>query len=132
MAELKRMARPCIQEEPPVSLKIQTTEPVTQPFLERVKFLQESFGRDLQENRADALINTLVSLDKWIWKSSREFEDEERISQARETLRGMIVQLGLRFDELPKDIPSILSPLMAIFLEIRGKLRSAGLWEWRI
>jgi len=126
---LKRMARPGIQEEPPVSLKIQTTGPVSQPFLERVKILQESFGRDLQENRADAMINTLVTLDKLIWKSCREFEDEERISLARETLRGMIVQLGLRFDELPKDIPSILAPLMAILMEIRGKLRSARLWE---
>ncbi len=75
------------------------------------------------------MINTLVTLDKLIWKSCREFEDEERISQARETLRGMIVQLGLRFDELPKDIPSILAPLMAILMEIRGKLRSARLWE---
>jgi peptidase E len=129
LAELKKMARPGIQEEPPVSSKIQTTEPVTQPFLERAKSLQESFGRDLKENRADALINTLVSLDKLIWKSSREFEDEERISQAREILRGMIVQLGLRFDELPKDTPSILAPLMAILMEIRGKLRSARLWE---
>ena len=129
LAELTRMARPAIQEEPPGSLKIQTTEPVTQPFLERAKSLQESFGRALQENRADALINTLVSLDKLIWNSSREFEDEERISQAREILRGMIVQLGLRFDELPKDTPSILAPLMAILMEIRGKLRSARLWE---
>jgi peptidase E len=127
--ELKRMARLRIPEEPPVSLKIQTTAPVTPPFLERVKTLQESFGRDLQENRADALINTLVTLDKLIWNSSREFEDEERISQAREALRGMIVQLGLRFDELPKDPSSILAPLMAILMEIRGKLRSARLWE---
>ena len=129
LTELKKMARLRMPEERPVSLKIQTTEPVTQPFLERVKSLQESFRRDLQENRADALINTLLTLDKLIWKSSREFEDEERISQARETLRGMIVQLGLRFDELPKDIPSILAPLMAILMEIRGKLRSASLWE---
>jgi peptidase E len=129
LSELKGMAWPCLREERPVSLMIPTTEPVTQPFLERVKSLQESFERDLQENRADALINTLVSLDKLIWKSCQEFEDEERISQAREALRGMIVQLGLRFGELPRDIPSVLAPLMAILMEIRGKLRSARLWE---
>jgi peptidase E len=129
LAELKGMALPGLQEEPSGSLEIQTTDPVTEPFLERVKSLQEVFGRDLQENRADALIHTLITLDKLIWKSSREFEDEEEISQARETLRGMIVQLGLRFDELPKDIPSTLAPLMAILMEIRGKLRSSKFWE---
>jgi cysteinyl-tRNA synthetase len=75
------------------------------------------------------LISTLVTLDKLIWKSSREFEDEEGISQARETLRGMIVQLGLRFDGLRKDIPSLLTPLMELLLEVRGKLRSAKQWE---
>jgi len=126
---LKRMAWPAIQKEPPASLKIQTTEPVTQPFLKRVESLRDSFGRDLQENRADSLINTLLTLDKLIWESCRDFEDEEQISQARESLRGMIVQLGLRFDELPKDIPSVLAPPMAILMEVREKLRSARLWE---
>ena len=123
------MAWPSVQEAPPVSPKIQKTEPVTQPFQERVESLQDSFGRELRENRTDSLINTLLTLDKLIWKSCRDFEDGERISQARESLRGMIVQLGLRLDELPKDIPSVLAPLMAILMEVREKLRSARLWE---
>lgn len=129
LSELKRMAWPLIQEEAPASLKIQTTEPVTQAFLERVESLRDSFGRDLQESRADSLIHTLLTLDKLIWKSCRDFEDEEQISLARESLRGMIVQLGLRFEELPKDIPSVLGPLMAILMEVRERLRSARLWE---
>lgn len=129
LSELKRMAWPSVQEEPPVSSKIQTTVPVTQPFLERVESLRNTFGRDLRENRTDSLINTLLTLDKLIWKSCRDFEDEERISRARESLREMIVQLGLRLDELPKDIPSVLAPLMAILMEVREKLRSARLWE---
>jgi cysteinyl-tRNA synthetase len=64
-----------------------------------------------------------------IWKSPKEFEDEEQISQAREVLRGMIVQLGLRLNEVPKDIPSVLSPIMEVLLEVRGKLRAAKQWE---
>jgi cysteinyl-tRNA synthetase len=75
------------------------------------------------------LIEVLVGLDKLIWKSCKEFEDEDMISQAREVLRGMMVQMGLRFDESPKDVPSILSPLMDILLEIRRKLRVAKQWE---
>ncbi len=106
-----------------------TTQPGQDSFMERVKSAKESFDKSLQENDGAALIDVLVGLDKSIWKSSKEFEDEDMISQAREVLRGMIVQLGLQFDEFPKDVPSILSPLMEILLEIRGRLRSAKQWE---
>ena len=129
LEELRGMVRRPLQEEPSVSQKIQTAEPARESFLNQVESLQESFGRNLGENRADLLIQTLMNLDKLTWKAFRDFEDEEQISQARETLRGMIVQLGLRFDELPKDIPSVLAPLMEILLEVRGKLRSARQWE---
>ncbi len=37
--------------------------------------------------------------------------------------------MGLRFDECPKDVLSILSPLMDILLDIRNKLRAAKQWE---
>jgi cysteinyl-tRNA synthetase len=56
-------------------------------------------------------------------------DNEDQISDARETFREMIVQLGLRFDESPKDIPSILSPLMDILLEVRERLRTPREWE---
>jgi cysteinyl-tRNA synthetase len=94
-----------------------------------VKSFQESFADHLQKHHGAGLVEVLVGLDKWIWKSCGEFEDEDAISQAREVLRGMMVQIGLRFDESPKDVPSILSPLMDILMDIRGKLRSAKQWE---
>ena len=120
LEEFRKMALSSLPENSPVSAKIQTTEPGAEPFMVQVKSLQEAFGRYLQEHRPESLIHALVALDKLIWKSCRDFEDEERISDAREIFRGMIVQLGLRLDELPKDIPSTLSPLMDILLEIRG------------
>jgi hypothetical protein len=106
-----------------------TDQPAQDSFMDRVKSFQESFADHLQKHHGAALVDILVGLDKWIWKSCKEFEDEDMISQAREVLRGMIVQLGLLFDESPKDVPSILSPLIDILLEIRGKLRSAKQWE---
>ena len=75
------------------------------------------------------MADILVGLDKMIWKSCKEFEEEDMISQAREALRGMIVQLGLRFDATPKDVSSILSPPLEILLEIREKLRLAKQWK---
>ena len=104
-------------------------QPTQDSFTDLVKSFQESFAEHLKKHRGAALVDVLVGLDKLIWKSCKEFEDEDMISQAREVLRGMIVQLGLLFDESPKDVPSILSPLMDILLEIRGKLRSVKQWE---
>lgn len=125
LEEFKTIAFPSAGEKLPAIPKIQTTEPAAVPFREQVNALQQAFDQYLREDNASSLINTLVSLDKLIWKSCREFEDEEKISQARETLRAMIVRLGLRFDELAKDIPSFLPPLMALILEVRGRLRAA-------
>jgi peptidase E len=112
-----------------LSSPIQTTEPTSEPFRKRVESFKEAFDRYLQGQKGDALIDVILNFDKMIWKSNREFEDEDQISQAREVLRGMVVQLGLRFDAAPKDIPSVLSPVLEILLEVRGKLRAAGQWE---
>ena len=118
----------------PVEKVLGPAHPVTAPpgqdsFVDRVKSFQESFADHLRKDHGAGLVEVLVGLDKWIWKSCKEFEDEDMISQAREILRGMMVQIGLRFDESPKDVPSILSPLVDILMEIRGKLRSAKQWE---
>jgi cysteinyl-tRNA synthetase len=75
------------------------------------------------------LIDLLVGVDQMIWRSYKEVDNADQISDARETLREMIVQLGLRFDESPKDIPSVLSPLMDILLKVRDRLRDSKDWE---
>ena len=106
-----------------------TAHPGRDVFMDHVKSYQGSFAEHLQKHHGAGVVDVLVGLDKLIWKSCKEFEDEDTISQAREILRGMMVQIGLRFDESPKDILSTLSPLMDILIEIRGKLRSAKQWE---
>ena len=128
-AEFKGLAAPSTEEKPGDSPKIQTKEWAAEPFMEQVKSCKESFDRFLKDHEGKALIDSLVTLDKIIWKSSKDFEDEDLISQARETFRGMIVHLGLRFDECPKDVLSILSPLMNILLDIRNQLRALKQWE---
>jgi len=118
-----------IEERPPATPQILTTQPPQESFIDRVKSAKESFDKFLQERQGAALIDILVGLDKMIWKSCKEFEDEDLISQAREILRGMMVQLGIHFDESPKDVSSILSPLLDIILDIRENLRKAKQWE---
>jgi len=129
LGEFRAFLIPPALEKPSIRPRIQTTEPAAEPFLEQVKSFKESFDRGLREHSGETLIEVLINFDKVIWKSFREFKDEEEISQARETLRGMIVRLGLQFSEIPTDASSILSPVLEVLLEIREKLRAAKQWE---
>jgi cysteinyl-tRNA synthetase len=105
-----------------------TSPPPPEIFQEKVDRLQRDYESLLQENKGAAVVDILIQLDKLIWKSCKEFEDEERIAGAREAFRTLVVHLGLRFDECPKDVAAILAPLMDILLEVRGKLRLAKQW----
>lgn len=129
LADFKSLGIPHPAEKITVPAPPVTAHPGLDVFMDRVQSYQESFADHLQKYHGAGVVDVLVGLDKWIWKSCKEFEDEDTISQAREILRGMMVQIGLRFDESPKDILSTLSPLMDILIEIRGKLRSAKQWE---
>jgi peptidase E len=129
LEEFKSLGIPYPAEKIPALAHPVTAHPSRDSFVDRVQSFQESFADHLQKHHGTGLVDVLIGLDKLIWKFSKEFEDEEAISQAREVLRGMMVQLGLHFDESPKDLPSILSPLMDILIEIRGTLRSSKQWE---
>lgn len=103
--------------------------PAPAPFLDQVGEWRKKFMEHLSRHEGAALLDVLVSLDKMIWKSYREFEDEEKIAQAREEFREMVVELGLRWDEAPRDIPSLLRPLIDTLLEVRAKLRKDKQWK---
>ncbi len=128
LSEFIALVKPSTAEKAGDTQKIQTQEGTPEPLLEKVRSYKESFDRYLQNHEGKALVDSLLNLDKIIWKSYKGFEDEELISRARETFREMIVHLGLRYDECPKDGFSILSPLVNLLLDIRSKLRAAKQW----
>jgi peptidase E len=105
-----------------------TSPPPLEPLEEQVEALKRNFDLLLKEKKGAALVDVLIQLDKLIWKSFQEFEDEEKVSQAREKFRSMIVHLGLSLDECPKDVSTVLAPLMNILLGVRTQLRSAKQW----
>jgi len=127
--EIKKISVPHTAEMAFVSSQVPSVQPPGGSFGERVKSLKESFDEFLKEENGSGSIDVLMDMDKMIWKVSRDFEDEEQVSQARELFRGMIVQLGLRFDESPKDIRSVLSPLVEMLLEVREEFRSMKQWN---
>ncbi len=99
-----------------------------EPFLGRVKSLQDSFQDLLSGRKGGPLADVLLELDNWLWKHGREFEQEEPISQAREVFQGMIVQLGLKLEEAGQDPHSALDLLLKIILDVREQLRSTKQW----
>ncbi|RPJ36568.1 MAG: hypothetical protein EHM27_15350 [Deltaproteobacteria bacterium] len=42
--------------------------------------------------------------------------------------RSLIVHLGLRFDECPKDVPALLAPFLNLLLDLRNTLRLEKRW----
>jgi peptidase E len=105
-------------------------ERAPEPSLAQIRAFQDSFEKSLREHKGDAVVDAIISLEKMIWKPCQGFEDDDhRISQGREALREMIVKLGVRFDEAPQDIPSVMAPVLDILLDMRGKLREAKMWS---
>ena len=126
LADLRTLAQ---RRKKAPSGPVATTVPPPDAFLERVETFKNSFEDHLENRRGAGLVDDLLGLDKFIWKSCGEFEEEETISAAREVLREMIVRLGLKFEESPKDIRSILSAPLEMILEIREKLRAERQWK---
>jgi peptidase E len=130
LEEIRRFTPP--PGEPLEGLKPRLGPPLplaAEPLIDQVRSVRERFEKHLRENEVTAAIDLLVALDKMIWKSCRNFEDEEKIAQAREEFRGMVVELGLRLDESPRDLSSILTPLIDVLLEVRAKLRKDKQWK---
>jgi len=128
LPEFRKLITPISEPHPVPPSASLTSLPPPEIFLEKVERLKQNYESLLQENKGAAVVDILIQLDKLIWKSCKEFEDEERIAQVREMFRTLIVHLGLRFDECPKDVPAIIAPLMDILLDVRGKLRLARQW----
>ncbi len=128
LSEFIAFLTPSVKKETGPAPEIQTREATTEPLLERIKPLRESFDRALKNQEGKTLVDSLVTLDHIIWNSCKPLEEDDPISRAREIFREMIIHLSLRFDECPKDVFSILAPLVGILLGIRTRLREAKQW----
>jgi len=127
--EFKKITLPEGQAGPYHPSPITSPKLPPEPFLDQMRSLKESFAAHLKDHRGEAMAEILLSLEKMLWESEKRLIGQQQITQARETFRGMILQIGLSLDACPKDIPAIISPLMAVLLEIREKLRAGKEWK---
>ena len=73
--------------------------------------------------------NALLELDRRIWQAQNELENEEFVTQARDTLRDLIVLLGTELAASPKGEAECLRPLVEGLLEIRKNFRAERQWK---
>jgi cyanophycinase-like exopeptidase len=106
-----------------------TEMPAHASFWDTVHSLEGDFRIGLETKEPKQAVNALLELDRVIWQAANELENVESIIQARDTLREMIVSLGLRLEHSPQDELECLKPLVENLLDLRQRLREAHQWQ---
>ena len=112
-----KQARPAPQDS--------ETGPVTESaaFWNQIHRLESDFYNGLETHAAKKTTNALLELDRIIWKAQRDLENEEFITQARDTLRELIAILGTRLAAAPHSEMDCLTPLVDQLLDVRERFR---------
>jgi hypothetical protein len=98
-------------------------------FWDTIRALEAQFYKGLEEHDPRASTNALLELDRIIWQAQRDLESEEDISQARDTLRDLIVLTGNELSSSPVSRSECLAPLVETLLELRQNFRSNKQWR---
>jgi peptidase E len=92
-------------------------------FWDRIHQLETDFYEGLEMHAAQKTTNALLELDQTISKAQQDLENEEFITQARDTLRELIAVLGTRLGALPRSEADCLTPLVEQLLDVREQFR---------
>lgn len=97
-------------------------------FWNRVHECEQRFTESLEKHYAGDAAAALLELDRLIWQALEQREDPERIAQAREIFREMIVLMGSRMQALPCSPKDCLAPLVEALLNLRSRYREKQQW----
>jgi hypothetical protein len=97
-------------------------------FWDHIHRQENKFNKGLEDHDPRASTNALLELDRIIWQAQRELESEEDISQARDTLRDLIVLTGNELSSSPGSRRECLAPLVEALLDLRQKFRTNKQW----
>ena len=97
-------------------------------FWDRIHSLEASFHSGIAGQDARQSTNALLELDRTIWQAQTDLENEEFITQARDTLRDLITLLGTELASSPKSETECLTPLVDGLLELRQNFRTKKQW----
>ena len=116
-AEISHVVPEIITEEPNDKAKRES-------FWDRVHAAEEKFYSSLNQHEIKETTNALLELDRMIWQAQQDRESPEFISQARDTLREMIVSIGVKLESAPRSRTDCLSPLVDVLLKLRQEFRT--------
>jgi hypothetical protein len=110
-----------------------STDPVSESredsFWQRIHALEASFRSGLENQDPQKSTNALLELDRTIWQAQQDLENEEFITQARDTLRDLMVLLGTELSGSPRNKKECLAPLVGALLELRQQFRQKKQWQ---
>jgi hypothetical protein len=92
-------------------------------FWDQIHRLEAIFHEGLETHEARKTTNALLELDRMIWQAQQDLENEEFITQARDTLRELIAVLGTRLAAAPRSESDCLAPLVQQLLDVRESFR---------
>jgi len=105
--------------------QVSETETVTEngAFWNQIHQLETDFHAGLETHEAKKSTNALLELDRIISQAQQDLENEEFITQARDTLRELIAILGTRLGAAPRSETECLAPVVQQLLDVREKFR---------
>jgi peptidase E len=92
-------------------------------FWNQIHRLEALFYEGLDTHEAGKTTNALLELDRQIWRAQHDLENEEFITQSRDTLRELIAVLGTRLAAVPRSQTDCLAPLVNQLLAVRESFR---------
>ncbi len=98
-------------------------------FWSQIHELETNFYEGLETHQAKKTTNALLELDRIISKAQLNLENEEFITQARDTLRELIAILGTRLAAVPRSETECLAPIVQQLLDVREQFRKQKLFD---
>ena len=92
-------------------------------FWDQIHQFEADFHQGLEANEAQKTTNALLELDRIISQAQLDLENEEFITQARDTLRELIAILGTRLGAMPRSETECLAPVVQQLLDVRERFR---------
>jgi len=92
-------------------------------FWDQVHAIEAKFNRSLKLHKLEDTTGALLELDRIIWQAQQDRESPEFISQARETLRELMVSIGVKLESAPGSRTECLAPLVDALLNLRQEFR---------
>lgn len=92
-------------------------------FWDQIHRLEADFYEGIETREARKTTNALLELDRMIWQAQQNLENEESVTQARDTLRELIAVLGTRLAAAPRSKADCLAPLVQRLLDLRETFR---------